>query len=78
LLTPLQNATTEQLVAEVNRLAAIKSIRGKVDLQFQDTSFAESGIAEKYRTADGTVTVQRPGQILLVIQVRFSLRMLRR
>jgi hypothetical protein len=71
LLTPLQNANTEQLVAEVNRLAAVKSIRGKVDLQFQDTSFAESGIAEKYRTADGTVTVQRPGQILLVIQVPF-------
>ncbi len=71
LLTPLQNANTEQLVAEVNRLAAIKSIRGKVDLQFQDNSFAESGIAEKYRTADGTVTVQRPGQILLVIQVPF-------
>jgi hypothetical protein len=69
LLTPLQNASMGQLIAEINRLASIRSIRGKVDIQFQDTSFAESGLAEKYRTADGTITVQRPGQILLVIQL---------
>jgi hypothetical protein len=62
-------ANKDQLVAEVNRLAAIRSIHGKVDLQFQDTSFAEAGIAEKYRLADGTVTLQRPGQVYLVIQV---------
>jgi hypothetical protein len=68
LLTPLQTATTEELITEVNRLASVRSIRGKVDLQFQDTTFAEAGLAEKYRTADATVTLQRPGQILLVIQ----------
>jgi hypothetical protein len=71
LLSPLRDATPEQLIAEVNRLATVRSIRGKVDIQFQDTSFAETGVAEKYRTADGTVTVQRPGQIYLVIQVPF-------
>jgi hypothetical protein len=71
LLTPLSNASTTQLINEVNRLAAVRSMRGKIDIQFQDTSFAESGLAEKYRTADGTVYLQRPGQIYLKIQAPF-------
>lgn len=71
LLSPRATATTEQLIAEVNRLAAVKSVRGKVYLEFEDTSFAESGIAEKYRRADGAVVVQRPGEINLKIQVPF-------
>lgn len=69
LLAPLKEATTEQLLAEINRIASVNSIRGKVDVQFLDTSFAELGIAEKYRTADGMVVLQRPNQILLTIQV---------
>ncbi len=68
LLGPLQEATIAQLIAEVNRLAAVRSIRGKVDLEFQDTSFAESGLIEKYRAADATVILQRPAQINLRIQ----------
>lgn len=71
LLTPIANASTPQLIAEVNRLASVRSLRGKIDIQFQDTSFAESGLAEKYRTADGTVYLQRPGQIYLKIQAPF-------
>ncbi|HEY0406536.1 MAG TPA: hypothetical protein VGC89_12470 [Pyrinomonadaceae bacterium] len=71
LLTPLTNAGTSQLINEVNRLASVRSMRGKIDIQFQDTSFAESGLAEKYRTADGTVYLQRPGQIYLKIQAPF-------
>lgn len=71
LLTPRAEANATQLMAEVNRLAAIRSIRGKLDIQFQDTSFAESGIAEKYRSADATVILQRPGNISLAIQVPF-------
>ncbi len=71
LLTPLSSASTVQLIAEVNRLASVKSLRGKVDIQFQDNSFAETGLAEKYRTADGTVYLQRPGQIYLKIQAPF-------
>ena len=71
LLGPLVEAGTPQLIAEINRIAAVRSIRGKVDIQFQDTSFAESGLAEKYRTADGTVILQRPGQIFLSIQAPF-------
>ena len=71
LLTPLSTSNTTQLIAEVNRLATVKSLRGKVDIQFQDNSFAETGLAEKYRTADGTVYLQRPGQIYLKIQAPF-------
>ena len=70
-LGPLNEASMPQLVAEVNRLASVRSMRGKVDIEFQDTSFAEQGIAEKYRNADGTLILQRPGQINLRIQAPF-------
>ena len=71
LLTPLEEANKAQLINEINRLAGVRSIHGKVDIQFEDTSFAEAGIADKYRQADGTVTLQRPGKIYLIIQVPF-------
>ena len=71
LLTPLAEADTPRLISEVNRLAADRSIHGKVDIVFEDTSFAEAGIAEKYRQADGQLTLQRPGKIYLIIQVPF-------
>jgi len=71
LLTPLVEANRDQLIQRTNRLAALKSIHGKVDLQFEDNSFAETGIAEKYKQADGTVTLQRPGDVYLVIQIPF-------
>lgn len=71
LLGPLSEADTPRLVSEINRLAGAKSIHGKVDIEFEDTSFAEVGIAEKYKQADGTVTIQRPGKIYLVISVPF-------
>lgn len=71
LLTPLAEADTARLISEVNRLAGVRSIHGKVDIIFEDTSFAEAGIAEKYKQADGQITVQRPGNIYLIIQVPF-------
>ena len=71
LLGPIADATTTQLIEEVNRTASVRSIRGKIDIQIEDTSFAEAGVAEKYRTADGTVYLQRPGQIYLKIQAPF-------
>jgi len=71
LLTPLTEADTARLISEVNRLAAVKSLHGKIDIVFEDTSFAEAGIAEKYKQADGQLTVQRPGNIYLIIQVPF-------
>ena len=68
LLTPLTEANTSQLIALVNAQAGVRSIHGKVDIQFEDTSFATSGIAEKYRAADGSITLQRPGKVYLVVQ----------
>ncbi len=44
-------------------------MRAKMDLKFEDNSYAELGIAEKYKTADGEVVVQRPGKIKLTVQV---------
>src|SRR5450759_190028 len=68
LLTPLSEANTSQLISLVNSQAGVRSIHGKVDIQFEDTSFATSGIAEKYRTADGSITLQRPSKVYLVVQ----------
>jgi hypothetical protein len=71
LLTPLSDANTPQLINEINRLATVQSLHGKVDIVFEDTSFADSGVADKYKQADGQLTVQRPGNIYLIIQVPF-------
>jgi hypothetical protein len=71
LLTPLAKANKDRLIQEVNRLSTVKSIHGKVDIRFEDTSFASSGIADQYRLVDGTITLQRPGQIYLIIQLLF-------
>ncbi|HJZ82307.1 MAG TPA: hypothetical protein VKD91_18240 [Pyrinomonadaceae bacterium] len=68
LLTPLVEATTPDLIAAVNKLVGVRSIRGRVDIQFEDTSFETSGIAQKYRTVDGSITLQRQGKIYLIIQ----------
>ena len=67
-LAPLVEADLPQMVEEINRLASVRALNGKVDIQFLDNSFAECGIVEKYRTADGRVVVQRPGQVYLLIQ----------
>src|SRR5215211_4650864 len=71
LLTPLSEAGKDRLIQEINRLSTVKSIHGKVDIQFEDTSFASSGVADQYRLVDGTLTLQRPGKIYLVIQFTF-------
>jgi hypothetical protein len=72
LLTPLTKANKDRLVQEINRLSTVKSIHGKVDIQFEDTSFAASGVADQYRLVDGDITLQRPGKIYLVIQFTFD------
>lgn len=72
-LTPVVEAETAKLFEEVNRLAAVRSVRGKIDIQFLDTSFAQCGVAEKYRTAEGNLITQREGQIYLGIQAVFGI-----
>jgi hypothetical protein len=68
-LTPLVDADMPRMFEEINRLAAVRSLNGRVDIQFLDTSYAECGLADKYRTADGRLVVQRPGQVYLIVQV---------
>ena len=68
-LLKTENATSADLVNEVNRFARVNSMRAKMDLKFEDNSFAESGIAEKYKTAAGEIVVQRPANILLKVQL---------
>lgn len=73
-LTPLAQADMPQFVAEINRLSTVRSLQGKVDIQFLDTSFAECGVVEKYRTAEGSLIVQRPGQIYLSVNAPFGVK----
>ncbi len=68
-LLKTEKAEQSQLLGEVNRFARINSMRAKMYLKFEDNSFAESGIAEKYKSADGEVVVQRPANILMKVQV---------
>src|SRR5688500_3360273 len=61
-------AGRDRLFYEVNRLSNVTTIHGKLDIQFEDTSFASFGIADQYRQVDGDITLQRPGKIYLIIQ----------
>ena len=70
-LLKVEDAPTAQLLEQVNRFAKINSMRAKMNLKFEDNSYAELGIAEKYKTADGEIVVQRPANILLKVQVPF-------
>ena len=68
-LLKTENAGQPELISEVNRFARVNSMRAKMDLKFEDNSFAEFGSKEVYRRADGEIVVQRPGKILLKVQV---------
>ena len=68
-LLKTENARQTELMSEVNRFARVNSMRAKMYLKFEDNSFAEFGNKEVYRQADGEVVVQRPGKILLKVQV---------
>lgn len=74
LLAPLKEAASGELIEVVNRMAQVQSLRGKIDIQFLDNSFAQCGITEKYRTAEGDVILQRDGKIYLVINGPFSVK----
>ncbi len=66
-----EDATQSQLIEQIVNLAKITSLNGKLDVQFEDNSFAASGLAEKYKSADGSVIVQRPAKINFRIEVPF-------
>ncbi len=68
-LLKVENAAQSDLINEVNRFAKVGSLHAKLDLKFEDNSYAEVGLAEKYKTADGDIVVQRPNNILLKVQI---------
>ncbi len=68
-LLKTEDATNAELLDKINHFASVGSMRAKMDLKFEDNSYAELGIAEKYRTADGEIVVQRPANILLKVQI---------
>ena len=68
-LLKTEEATQAELVNELNRFARVGSMRAKMDLKFEDNSFAQFGSKEVYRSADGEVVVQRPASIYLKVQV---------
>ncbi len=68
-LLSVDEADQGVLYNRVNYLAKVNSINAKMYLSFEDNSYAESGLAEKYTTADSTIVVQRPANILLKVEV---------
>ena len=68
-LLETSDAAKSDLIAQINSFAKINSINAKMYLKFEDNSYAELGIAEKYKTADSTVVVQRPASIRLKVEV---------
>lgn len=68
-LLKVEDATQAQMLEQINNFAKVNSMRAKMDLKFEDNSYAALGIAEKYRTAPGEVVVQRPSSIFLKVQV---------
>ena len=68
-LLKTEYASRDDLMNEVNRFARVNSMRAKMDLKFEDNSFAQFGSKEIYRSADGEVVVQRPASILLKVQL---------
>ncbi len=68
-LLKTENAAQADLIGEINRFARVNSMRAKMDLKIEDNSYADIGIAEKYRTAPGEIVVQRPANIFLKVQI---------
>ena len=68
-LLKTETTTQTELIKEVNRFARVNSLRAKIDLKFEDNSFAVFGLKEVYRQAPGEIVVQRPNKILLKVHI---------
>lgn len=68
-LLKVEDSSQADLKATVSRFAKMNSMSAKMYLKFEDNSYAEVGLAEKYKTADGVIVVQRPANILLKVQL---------
>lgn len=70
-LLKADSASQSQLIEEVNRFARVSSMKAKMDLRFEDNSFAEFGSKEAYRDAPGEIVVQRPANIRMTVSLPF-------
>jgi hypothetical protein len=67
-LPPTSTPSLEALVADINRLGAVRSLVLRVDLQFETVEEAEEGQGRQYRTAQGRLLLARPSSIRLNIE----------
>jgi hypothetical protein len=68
-LLKTENATQAELFDQIDHFGKVNSMYAKMYLKFEDNSYAEVGIAEKYKTADAIIVVQRPDNIQLKVQI---------
>ncbi len=68
-LLKTSNATQTELESQVDYLSEMNSMRARMDLKFEDNSFAEFGSSDVYRSADGDIVVQRPANIRMKVEV---------
>lgn len=66
-----ENTDIEGLKAEIKRFAGVESLQSKIDIYFEDYTFAGVGISKKYQRADGMVILQRPAKINFTVEVPF-------
>lgn len=69
LLTPMRDATVEELIGILNQFQAFQTLTARLDVQFQSERDREQGMSRRYRTAEGRLVLARPNKIRLQIQV---------
>jgi hypothetical protein len=69
LLTPMRDATVEELVGILSQFQAFQTLTARLDVQFQSEREREQGMSRRYRTAEGRLVLARPGKMRLQIQV---------
>lgn len=67
-LPPATTPSLDALVADINRLGAVRSLVLRVDLQFETVEEVEKGEGRQYRTAQGRLLLERPASIRLNIE----------
>jgi hypothetical protein len=72
LVTPVSNATIDELLSRIRDLQKFRTISARVSLQFQ-VEEAEYGLAERYRSATGLLALARPASVYLDIMGPFKI-----
>jgi hypothetical protein len=67
-LTPVWDATIQELVAALNEYQSMQTMTARLDVRFQNNRNVDQGLSRLYRTAEGRIVLARPGKIRLQIQ----------